>query len=66
MILLALQGCSSFDEKFSSEKFMAENVDIIEADDVKASPFIKYKTPYLGEKIVYSEEKNVYLIKKSP
>ncbi|ENB90228.1 putative lipoprotein, partial [Escherichia coli P0298942.8] len=29
MILLALQGCSSFDEKFSSEKFMTENVDII-------------------------------------
>lgn len=64
MILLALQGCSSFDEKFSSEKFMEENVDIIEADDVKASPFIKYKTPYLGEKIVYSEEKKRLLDQK--
>ncbi|EPS0032779.1 type 4b pilus CFA/III secretin CofD [Escherichia albertii] len=57
LVLLALQGCSSFNEKFSIEKNISPEVDLLEAEDVKASPFIVYKTPFLGEKVAYSEEK---------
>ena len=57
LVLLALQGCSSFDEKFSIEKSLSPEVGLIEAEDVKSSPFIVYKTPYLGEKVAYSEKK---------
>ncbi|HBA7641334.1 TPA: type 4b pilus CFA/III secretin CofD, partial [Escherichia coli] len=57
LVLLALQGCSSFDEKFSIEKKLSPEVGLLEAEDVKASPFIVYKTSFLGEKVAYSEEK---------
>lgn len=64
LMAIALQGCSSFDEKFSIEKSLAQNPDILEAEEVKSSPFTIYNTPFLGKKVAYSEEKKRLLEQK--
>ncbi|WP_407907733.1 type II and III secretion system protein [Escherichia coli] len=64
LVLFALQGCTSFDQKFSAEKKFEEISDLLEADDVKASPFIIYNASFLGDRVVYNEQKKRLLEQK--
>lgn len=64
LLSIALQACSSFDNKFSIDKALTETPDIIEASDVKSSPFTVINTPYLGKLVAYNEENKKLLEQK--
>lgn len=61
-MVLLLQGCTKeFNEKYDSQSLLNENPTMQSGDALKQSPFMKYKTAFLGKAVDYSEKKQALL-----
>ncbi|WP_370612021.1 type II and III secretion system protein [Citrobacter meridianamericanus] len=63
-LVLLLQGCTQeFNEKYNPQTLVNSDSGVQSGDELKQSPFMKYKTAFLGKAVDYSEKKQALLAK---
>lgn len=62
-LIVAMQGCASFDAKYNKENVLVETGHPATPDDMKTTGYMKYDEPYLGKKVEYSPRKQALLSK---
>lgn len=56
-LVVLLQGCTKeFNEKYDPQSLVGNDSGVQNGDQVKQSPYMRYKTAFLGKAVDYSEK----------